>query len=448
MRSIVALALTLLVSCTSVATRTDRERGLLADQLRARAGADLDAAVEARARELLARPLAREGAVLAALALDPKARATLAGLDVASARRVRAGWVRNPVLQLGLARFDGETDLDLDLLQPLAELLTLSARVERAEGELLAERARAARSLVQLVHAVQRDWVEAAVAQRGLGLARERLEAEEAATRLADELHRAGNVVEAVLTQSQLARAQARTRQEFAQAEAEVALEKLARNFGTSGAQLQLAREPEAPLPRSLPSDLASRVESASLDLQEARARVETAARAAGIARWEVLLERSSLGLTVRNEAGREGAGPTLALALPLFDDGSAAQAEARARFEVALADHAALEFALRERTRSAQLHFDASFERHRIARDELAPAASRRLDEVLRQYNAMQVGVFDVLAARRVELEAQEAQLDSERDLWLAALDVEELLAGSLPTTSASSNFTLTKQD
>ncbi len=446
MRSLVVLALALLVSCTSVATRMDRERELLATQLRARAGAEIDAHDEARARELLTRPLTREGAILAALALDPNARAALAELDVASARRVRAGLIRNPALQFGLARFDGGTDLDLDLTQPLAELLTLGARIERAEGELLVERGRTARNLVRLVHDVQRDWVEASAAEHSVELARARLEAEDAATRLAEELHRAGNVVDSVLTLSQLAAAQARSHLELAQAQASVALERLARNFGDSGAQLELAREPELPLPQPAPSEFAIRVAAASLELQEARARVETAARAAGIARWEVLLERSSLGLTVRHEAGRDGAGPTLALTLPLFDDGSAAQAEARARLEVALARHTALEFELRERTRMAQLHFEASAERFRITREETVPAASRQLDEVLRQYNAMQIGVFDVLAARRIELDAQQASLESERELQLAAIDLEELLAGSLPADTSVT--TLSKQD
>lgn len=437
MRAIVGSVFALLVSCTSVATRVENEREHVVRELRVRAGAEVDALDQARAKDLLAQPLGLEQAVAAALAIDPRARAALAELDVASARRVRAGLIRNPALQLGLARLDGETDLDLDLTQPLAELLTLGARVERTEGELLAERARAARTLVRLVHDVRREWLEVAVAERGVNLARERVEAEAAATRLAGELHAAGNVVDSVLTLSQLALADARSRLELAEARAAVAREQLQRRFGSSEAQIEIAVAPELPLPPLPPSGFETKVEAASLDLQEARARVEAAARAAGVARWEVLLERSSLGLTVRKEDGRDGAGPTLALALPLFDDGRAANFEARARLEVTLARHATLEFELRESVRSTERRFTALAERLRIAADEQAPAASRYLDEVLRQYNAMQVGVFDVLHARRGELEAQELALELERELRLVALDLEELLAGSLPAES-----------
>lgn len=434
MRAIVGLVCALLVSCTSVATRVEREREHIAHELRARVGSELGSLDETRARELLAQPLGIDQAVEAALALDPRAREALAELDVASARRVRAGLIRNPVLQLGLARLDGETDLDLDLTQPLAELLTLGARTERADSELLAERARAARSLVSLVHDVQRDWTEAAVAERSVRLARERVEAEAAATRLADELHHAGNVVDSVLTLSQLALAEARSRRELAESRSAVARERLARHFGVAGERVELAQDLELPLPALPPHGFEASVENASLDLQEARARVESAARAAGVAQWEVLLERSSLGLTLRQEDGREGAGPTFALTLPLFDDGSAAGAEARARLKVEIARHSSIELELRESVRATERRFAALVERFRVARDEHTPAASRQLDEVLRQYNAMQVGVFDVLAARREELGAQEASLELERELRLAALDLDELLAGSQP--------------
>lgn len=436
MRAIVGLVFVLLVSCTSVASRVEREREQVASELRARAGSELEALDEARAKEWLAQPLGPDQAVAVALALDPRAREALAELDISSARRVRSGLIRNPALQLGLARLDGETDLDLDLMQPLAELLTLGARVERAEGELLAERARAARALVRLVHDVRRDWLDAALAERAEVLARERVEAEAAATRLADELHRAGNVVDSVLTLSQLALADARSRLALAETRTTAARERLARHLGIDGAQVELAPVPELALPRVLSGGFATKVEAASLELQEARARVEASAHAAGVARWDVLLERSSLGLTARKEEGREGAGPTLALTLPLFDDGSAASAEARARLAVALARHASLELELRESVHTAESRFAASVERVRLARDEHAPAASRHLDEVLRQYNAMQVGVFDVLDARRGELDAQESALQLERELRLVSLDLDELLAGSLPST------------
>lgn len=432
------LALALIASCTSVARITERERDQLSRELHARVEAAAPDSDRARSLERLERPIGRDDAVAIALALAPEAREAFAALDVASAARARAELVRNPLAQLEVLRLGGDTDVDFDLSQPLAELLTRRARIERADAQMQAERQHAARTLVRLAYDVRRAWIEAAAAQQAQRLAAERFEAEAAAARLAEELHAAGNLVESELALSRLALAGAREKSAAAHMRAELALLRLARRLGAPDARIELDRSDELGAPELALESLAESAEASSLDLREAEARVDAAARAAGLAGREALLERSSVGVSAARDDGRRGAGLTLGLALPLFGGVDVARAEARARLELERERLAALSLDVHARANTLLQSYRAAAERHHTTAQELEPAARRFVDDTLRQYNAMQIGVFDVLEARRMELDAQEQLLARALELNLIAADIEELRAGSLPQQNA----------
>jgi cobalt-zinc-cadmium efflux system outer membrane protein len=54
-----------------------------------------------------------------------------------------------------------------------------------------------------------------------------------------------------------------------------------------------------------------------------------------------------------------------------------------------------------------------------------------RALEQSLLQYNAMQLGVFELLAARRAEVEAARGYIDALRDYWIARATLARVLAG-----------------
>ena len=66
------------------------------------------------------------------------------------------------------------------------------------------------------------------------------------------------------------------------------------------------------------------------------------------------------------------------------------------------------------------------------VARAELAGAL--RLPNPLLQYNAMSLGVFQLLQARRDQIRANTAYIGVLREYWNARLDLEQLARGSLP--------------
>ena len=60
-------------------------------------------------------------------------------------------------------------------------------------------------------------------------------------------------------------------------------------------------------------------------------------------------------------------------------------------------------------------------------------------MSHTLREYNAMQVGVFQLLQARREQLEGKRAYVRTLRDYWQARTTLEQLLAGRLAGTLAT---------
>jgi len=57
-----------------------------------------------------------------------------------------------------------------------------------------------------------------------------------------------------------------------------------------------------------------------------------------------------------------------------------------------------------------------------------------RILDQTLRHYNSMLIGVYDVLLAKRMEIESEKRRLKRGRDAWVARSALEHASAASFP--------------
>jgi cobalt-zinc-cadmium efflux system outer membrane protein len=76
--------------------------------------------------------------------------------------------------------------------------------------------------------------------------------------------------------------------------------------------------------------------------------------------------------------------------------------------------------------------------DRARYSRDVVLPLRERIVRETQLQYNAMQVGVFELLRAREQEIQAAIAYVDALLDYWLARTELEQLLSGRMPSGTA----------
>jgi cobalt-zinc-cadmium efflux system outer membrane protein len=93
----------------------------------------------------------------------------------------------------------------------------------------------------------------------------------------------------------------------------------------------------------------------------------------------------------------------------------------------------------VRSRAREAKARLLSAQSRAQKYASVIVPAEARVVEQTLLQYNAMQVGVFQLLDARRGELAARLAYVEALRDYWTSRAELEALLAGQRVSTEAS---------
>lgn len=440
------LAGTTLVACASVdATRAGAMAALQLD-VEERAGVTTavgdsagEGLIAAGVADLLTRELTEADAVRLALLNNRDVRAGYERLGIAAADLVQAGLLTNPVFGADVLRVPGGgTEVGLGLAQPLLDLFRRPLRQRRAAHDLDAATAAVTRTLVRLAFSVRRELVRVRAAQQLEDAGRGALAAARAAHDLMRGLADAGNVVEVQLAATRVGEGRARLELAAAERAAREAREPLNVLLGVWGRHV--AWHVGGPLPASAVDGLdldgvEARGIAASLELRENRARIDAAAQDARIVAWEAWLPSATLGIAVEREAGEGwGLGPSVSVELPLFDQGNARDAAAAARLRRLLHHHVQLAVVVRAGARLLHDRLDLLQQRADFLAHELLPAQDHMLRATLQDYNAMQIGAFDVLAQKQQQLAAVREHVTTLRDAWLARLDLEELLAGSLP--------------
>lgn len=395
-------------------------------------GPDAEAAV----RALLGAPLTEAAAVKVALLRNPEVREIYERLGIAGAELLQAGLLKNPVFSIDAKSFSGGLEIEAALAQSFVDLFFLPARRRVARAGLRAQEAQVARALVRLIYDVKRAFVRVHAAAAVAALAGDVLTRADASSALMRQLHAAGNALDTVRTVEEAAAARARLDLDAARLAEGEARETLGVLLGLTGGEAtwSLASALRDPPPPE-PEDVEGRAQRASLDLLESRARIDAYLCQAGLVRREGSLPELSLGVVGKREAADAawGFGPSLSTALPLFDHGQARLLATHARLRQEVARHEGLTIQVQSAARRLAARRAALTARLRYLREVYLPLRARLVEEGLQFFNAMQIGAFDVLRAKQQELDARREQVETLGEAWLAALDLGELLAGSL---------------
>lgn len=448
-RALVAAALGALALAACAGVDASADVATVHDDLRARAGGDLprppatmSAAIGEDVQALLRAPLDDDTAVRIALLNNHRVRALHERLGIARADLVQAGLLRNPVID-GDARFllDGGTELELGLAQPFLDLFYRPLRQQLAAHEFAAAKAAITDELVALVFAVRRAGVQARGAQRLVDVQRAALHAAESGHELAIALHAAGNFTDQALAMERAGETRARLDLAAAELAAKEAKEPLQRLLGLWGAHTEWTLAGtlgDDPLQGVDLAHLESRAIAGSLALAAHRARLDAQAQQVGLRSWKQWFPDGNFGVTALREPGGEwGIGPHLSLELPLLDGGGTASARARSQLQAGLHEQVQVAVEIRSAARTLRERASLLADRARFLRDVHLPQRAVVLRTTLQNYNAMQIGVFDVLAQRRQQIADQREYVTTLRDAHLARLDLQELLAGSLPASA-----------
>jgi outer membrane protein, heavy metal efflux system len=403
-------------------------------------GTPADAQVKARVDGLLIGTLTAEGAVEVALLRNQGLVATYEELGIAQADLVQAGLLRNPSFgtRVRFPTSNAATDIEFSVAQDFLGLFTLPLRKRVAAAQLDATKARVGSAILMLTAQVRQAVVSLQASQATVEVRKLVLEAQSAAAELRSRQRAAGNIGDLDAIQQQAFFEQGELdlgRAEMQAVEQREQVNRLLGLWGQDSASWKVeSRLPDVPEQDPSLDQVESLAIGRRLDLLAARAdsrALEEAASLAGLTRFLPALQ---VGVSTERDAeGTRVTGPDLSIELPIFDQGQARAARTLAEVRQARARQADLAVNIRSEVRALRNRLVTTHRSAEQYRTVLLPLREKAVKESQLRYNAMLLGVFQLLQARREQIEAYRDYLDTVRDYWIARAELERATGGSL---------------
>lgn len=419
---------------TEAASRTGFE-------IERRAAPPHDDEVRAVIRELLEDELSEEDAIRVALLGNQRAQAAIEELGIARGDLIDAARIENPELEASL-RFpvgEGDREVEIDAVQDVVSLFEIGRRRGAASARLEAAQQDAVGEIVDVVAEVRRAYYRAIAAERALEMRNTVRDAAEAALAFAEGVHDAGNITDLDLLRERDVAEEARLAVEEARERRLVRREDLSAALGLWGEETAwvLPAELDA-IPEDEPErpPLEGLAVERSLDLSAGEHRLRAAGSDVGLARFRRWVPRLGVGVSAEREWADSGwsLGPLVQLSVPLWDwnAGAVRRAEAHLAAEQRRYSQTAVE--VRAGARAAEHRLRAARARASRYRDDVLPLRAELLEETQRAHHAMAASTFDLLRARRRQIEAEAGYVRAKLEYWLARASVEQISAGRRP--------------
>jgi outer membrane protein TolC len=373
--------------------------------------------------------------VKVALLNSAELQAAFEDVGIARGSLVSAWRLPNPAAEAAVRYHGDETAaLDFSFTEDVSELIFLPLRVGVANAELDAAKLEVAGKAMDLVFRVRSAFYSYLADQQIVELRGTVLNALAASAATARALHDAGNITDLDLANEQVLYDEARVNLATAQTNISVSRQQLSSLLGVWGrtdawkVESRLAEPGDVAL-----SDLEARAVQSSIDLEVIRHRFTAAAKRANLERANGLLPELKAGVGVEREHDKWGYGPLVEVEVPLFYQGQGEVARARAQMRRQAQLLRARSVQLRSAARNAAVRVAATRDRAHYFKTVLLPARQRILEQTQLQFNAMNLSVFQLLLAKRDQVETARLYVEALRDYWLARAEVEQLRSGRL---------------
>jgi cobalt-zinc-cadmium efflux system outer membrane protein len=408
-------------------------------------GTELDKEAAKNLSSLLNRKLTADDAVQIALLNNRELQAVYSDLGVAQADLVQAGLLSNPIFDVSVmfpASGRGRPDLELSAAMNFLNTFYIPLRKRVAAARFEETKTRVTGAVLDFAGRVRSAFYAYEADEQMLELRQTIVQALDASFEIARRLSAAGNITDLDLARERAQFEAAKLALRGAEGSVRQSREELNVLMGLWGAQTQwqnAGRLPEIPERPLETKDIERLALERSLDLVQARQRVIGAGEELGLTRWTTLLPDFSAGPKGERNDGAWEVGPQLDFAIPLFDQGQARSGRAAAELRRFQQEYYALGVRIRAQARAVRDRLEGGSDRAMYYRDILLPLHERIVNEAQLQYNAMQLGPFQVLRAREQQIQTAVAYIEALRDYWLARADLGQLLSGRLPSSGAA---------
>ena len=408
-------------------------------------GPDLDPATAATFRSLLQRPLTADDAVQIALLNNRTLQAMYSDLGVAQADLVQAGLLRNPVLDAAVQFHLGAVgpDLQLGLVFGLLDALYVPLRKRVAAAMFEETKLGVTGAVLDFVLEVRHAFYSHQANEQLLELRKGVVDALEASFDASRRLHEAGNITDLDLARDRAAMVRSKLELRTAEVAVRQSRERLNTRMGLSGADTAWTsahRLPDVPPDALALDDVERRAVARSVDLGHARQRIAATGQRLGYDRATALIPSMELGAGAEKESDEPwGIGPSVSVPIPIFDQGQARVARTSAELRRAQHEYYGLAVRIRATARALVDRVRGAGDRALYFRDIVLPLQERIVSEAQLQYNAMQIGIFQLLRDRQQQIESGVEYVDMLREYWTARADLLHLLSGRLPTSEES---------
>ncbi|MGH8050872.1 MAG: TolC family protein [Arenimonas sp.] len=404
--------------------------------------------------EWLATPLSPDSAVRIAMLRSPKLQQEYARLGLARAEVLEAVQISNPSISLlrqNVSPGDG-VQRTFGFALPLIDLILLPSRTKLAHADFERARFDTANAVLNVALDVESAWYAYVGAQQVADMRAAVANATNVSAELAERFYVAGNITELQLNQERAAASEARI--EAGKALVEATMRRLAMNniMGLDSDQSPWTALDRLPLPVAEEDNTDALIEMAhekNLQLLAARQQVvvmQVSYKSTRHWRW---FGSSEVGFEREKDAdGTRLSGPSLALELPIFNQGQAKLARSQALLAEANARLREAELSIANNIRTHANAVQAQSEAVGIYRNALIPQRETVLARSQQEQNFMLIGVFELIQAKAKEYDAYQGYLETVRDYWLARVELSRSVGERLPSSTSAKENTPSVED
>ena len=356
------------------------------------------------------------------------------------AQAAQSGRIANPILSLERVRFLDELEFGRILAFGLLDLLTLPQRNKIATARMKQAELQLTTDVVGLVSQVRMAWVASVGAAESLSYARQVYASAQASAELARRMQSVGNFNRLQRARQQAFYADAAAQLLASQQTATSTRESLVRLLGLKDKQAQVLKLPERlpDLPKSylMPDAVSKVLTTQRLDVRMAQSQLDASIETQGLA---VITSLTDIELGLRSDTVKdthEGTsdkrkGYELAIRLPIFDWGDAQRANMNAAALAALNRMETVLVNAGSELRENYAAYRSAYDLSRHYREEVLPLGKIIAEENLLGYNGMLIGVFELLADHRSQVNTVKAAIAAQQQFWQADAALQATLLG-----------------